>query len=149
MLVLAVHRGDVLSPILWCLVIALLLEALKSLNLFCIGYADDVIVVRGKFINTASSIMTKGLRCVERWCFIEGLSVNPRDSRTAPIWNTGYKCIYLTFFCAKSTFSIFNDCAKTDFRAPISIIKLWNLLLASKYFVLNEISKLNVIKQVP
>ena len=46
------RQGGVLSPILWCLVVDLFLEDLKSLNLFCIGYVDDVIVIRGKFINT-------------------------------------------------------------------------------------------------
>ena len=40
-----------------------LLEDLKSLNLFCIGYASVVVtVVRSKFINIVSSIMTEGFR---------------------------------------------------------------------------------------
>ena len=42
-------QGSVLSSILCCLVIDSLLEDLKSINLFCMGYADDVVnIVRGK-----------------------------------------------------------------------------------------------------
>ena len=38
-------QGGVLSPILWCLVVDLLLEDLKFLSLFCIGCANDVIIM--------------------------------------------------------------------------------------------------------
>ena len=55
----------------------------------------------------------------------------------------------ILLFLRQSTFSIFNKFAKTDFRAPISIIESRIILLASKYFVLNEIGKLNVVKQAP
>ena len=51
-------QGGVLPPILWCSVVNSLLENLKSLNLFCIGYGDNVvIVVRSKFISTISNII--------------------------------------------------------------------------------------------
>ena len=38
-------QGSILPPILWCLVVNSLLENLKSLNIFCIGYAADVDIV--------------------------------------------------------------------------------------------------------
>ena len=77
-----------MSPTLWCLVVNSLLEDLKSLNSFCIGYADDVvIIVRGRFINTISNIVTEGLRCVERGCNKEGLSVNPQKTTMVAFTN--------------------------------------------------------------
>ena len=81
-------QGSVLSPTLWCLVVNSLLEDLKSLNSFCIGYAYDVvIIVRGRFINTISNIVTEGLRCVERGCNKEGLSVNPQKTTMVAFTN--------------------------------------------------------------
>ena len=64
---LVVHKGEgAISPILWCLAVDSLLETLKPLNLFCIDYANDVVIaLRGMFINIISSIMTEGLGCVE------------------------------------------------------------------------------------
>ena len=63
MIVLAVHRGEVLAPTLWLLVDDLLLGNLKSFNLFCIGYVDDdIIVVKVKFKNTIFSIRTDKFR---------------------------------------------------------------------------------------
>ena len=62
----------VLSLILWFLVVDSLLENRKSLNLFCIGYADDdVIMVRVKVIKNICNIITEGLMCAERWCNTE------------------------------------------------------------------------------
>ena len=56
------------------MVLGLLLEDLKSLNLFCIGYADNVVnVIRSKFINTISSIMTGRLRCVQKTLIAENI----------------------------------------------------------------------------
>ena len=61
-------QGSVLSLILRYLAVDSLLKDLKSLNLLCIGYADDVLIMAiGKFIDTISSIITERLRCVERW----------------------------------------------------------------------------------
>ena len=61
---------------------------MKSLNLFCIWYADDVvIVVRGTFINTVCNIMNKGLSYAEKWHNIKGLSVNPQKTTTIAITN--------------------------------------------------------------
>ena len=79
-------QENVLTPIQWRLVVDSLLENLNFLN-FCIGYANDVVVVRNKFINTISSIMTEGLKCVERWCNTEGLSVNPQKTTMVAFTN--------------------------------------------------------------
>ena len=65
------------------MVVDSLLEALNSLNLFCIGYSDDVvIVVKNKFINIIFSIMTEGLGFIERLCNTESLSVNPQNRKS-------------------------------------------------------------------
>ncbi|XP_071043055.1 uncharacterized protein [Parasteatoda tepidariorum] len=70
-------QGGVLSPILWCMFMDSLLVQLANLSIPCVGYADDVIVVRGKYGKTVSEIMNSALLEVSRLCSDSGLSTNP------------------------------------------------------------------------
>ena len=68
-------------PILWCLVVNSLLEALNSLSLFRIEHAyEDIIIVRGEFINSSSSFMTDRFNYAEVWCNTKSLSVSPEKN---------------------------------------------------------------------
>lgn len=76
-------QGGVLSPTLWILVMDVLLKRLHTAGIKAIGYADDLtITCRGKFQNTLSEIMQRGVKIVERWSKEVGLMANPDKSET-------------------------------------------------------------------
>lgn len=93
-------QGGVLSPTLWCCVVDSLLVLLASLGVYCLCYADDVvIVIRGKFGATVSGILNEVLRQVALWCTASGLSANP--AKTSLVAFTNKKVLNLKdiFFC--------------------------------------------------
>jgi hypothetical protein len=55
-------QGDVLSPMLWCLVVDGLLGELNEGGYYAIGYADDIaILINGKFPQTVSKVLQTAL----------------------------------------------------------------------------------------
>jgi len=71
-------EGDVLSPLLWCLVGDELLARLNGGGVFIQGYTDDIcLLVVGKFPNMLSGLKQWALSTIEIWCNEVGLSVNP------------------------------------------------------------------------
>ena len=74
-------QGGVLSPLLWCLVVAELLTRLREGDVYSQGYADDIcLLVVGKFPNTVSGFIQWALHTVELWCDELGLSINPNKT---------------------------------------------------------------------
>jgi len=75
------QQGDVLSPLLWCLVVDDLLARLSGSVVFIQGYAVDICLLAvGKFPNTVSGLMQWALSTVETWCNEVGLSVNSDET---------------------------------------------------------------------
>jgi hypothetical protein len=71
-------QGDVLSPLLWCLVVDELLARFCGGEVYAQGYADDMCLLAvGKFPNTVSELTQWALHTVEAWCSGHGLSINP------------------------------------------------------------------------
>jgi len=69
-------QGEVLSPMLWCLVVDDLITRLSRSGIFIQGYADDIrLPAVGKFPNTVSGLMQWTLSTVEILCNEVGLSV--------------------------------------------------------------------------
>jgi hypothetical protein len=59
-------QGDVLSPLLWCLVVDELITGLNDEGIYAQGYADDICLLAvGKFLNTVSRLMQWALHFVE------------------------------------------------------------------------------------
>ena len=79
-------QGGVLSPLLWSLVIDGLLQETNGVDLYTIGYADDIaVVVTGKFESTIAEVLYNALRRIERWCNSHGLSINPLKTTLLPM----------------------------------------------------------------
>jgi hypothetical protein len=63
------QQGDVLSPLLWCLLLEDLLTRFSGGGVFIEGYADDICLLAvSKFSNTISGLMQSALSTVETWC---------------------------------------------------------------------------------
>jgi hypothetical protein len=74
-------QGEVLSLLLWCLVVNDLLEELQREGFHIYGYADDIaIVVGGRFLSTLRDLMEYALKIINRWCKTKGLVVNPQKT---------------------------------------------------------------------
>ena len=70
-------QGDVLSPLLWCLVVDELLARLSGEGVYAQGYTDAIcLLATGKFPNTISGLIQWALGN-EVWCGELSLSVNP------------------------------------------------------------------------
>jgi len=87
-------QGGVLSPLLWSLVVDELLTKLTQEGYYIQSYADDIaIVVFGKFPNTVTDLMNRGLREINNWCKKEGLGVNPQKTIIVPFTRKNLRCI--------------------------------------------------------
>jgi retron-type reverse transcriptase len=74
-------QGEVLSPLLWCLVVNDLSEELRRQGFHVYGYADYIaIVVGGCFLSTLRDLMEYALKIINRWCKTKGLVVNPQKT---------------------------------------------------------------------
>ncbi len=74
-------QGEVLSPLLWCLVIDSRLLKLNVLGYTVQAYADDLAtVIQGKHLNTVAKVMQGSLRVVDSRCKTKGLSINPEKT---------------------------------------------------------------------
>lgn len=74
-------QGGVLSPFLWLLVMNSILIELRNEGYEVNAYADDlVITITGKFLDTISLLMERGLNILTRWADKCGLSVNPKKT---------------------------------------------------------------------
>ena len=61
-------KGEVLSPLLWNLVVDRLFAVTNDLGFSTFGYADNiVIIVQGKFAHTVREIMQEALNVVVKW----------------------------------------------------------------------------------
>jgi hypothetical protein len=64
----ACPQGDVLSPLLWSLVVDELIGGLNENGYYTLGYADDIaILVSGKFPYTVSELLQVALSMVQQW----------------------------------------------------------------------------------
>jgi len=76
-------QGDVLSPLLWCLV-DVLIARLSGGGIYIQGYADDICLLAvGEILNTVSWLVQLALINVWTWCNDIGLSVNPDKTEFA------------------------------------------------------------------
>jgi hypothetical protein len=73
-------QGGVLSSLLWNLVVDRLLIVTNDLGLSTYGYADDIVIVQGKFAHTVREIMQVALNKVDKWTVKEGLNVSPHKT---------------------------------------------------------------------
>jgi hypothetical protein len=72
-------QGEVLSPLLWSLVVDYLIWGLNSNGYYRVGYADDIaILINGKFPLTVSGVLQKALHRVRQWCERTNLSIQTR-----------------------------------------------------------------------
>ena len=70
-------QGGILSPLLWNTVANQLLNVLSSHKIWCLGYADDIVIaVEGTHINTCVEVSQYALSLIEKWCQANSLSVN-------------------------------------------------------------------------
>jgi hypothetical protein len=60
-------QGGVLSPLLCKLVVDRLLAATNYLGFSTFGYADNIVIVQGKFAHTVREIMQEALNVVVKW----------------------------------------------------------------------------------
>ena len=80
-------QGEVLSPLLWNLVVDRLLAITNDLGFSTFGYADDIITVQGKFAHTVREIMQEALNVVVKWAVKEGLNTSPHKTAIVPFTN--------------------------------------------------------------
>lgn len=87
-----VHKGGVLSSLLWNLVADELLQILDGEGIFAVGYADDfAIFVKGKYEEVLPDLMQRALSKVARWCETKSLGVNPNKTEIV-VFSRKYKC---------------------------------------------------------
>jgi hypothetical protein len=71
-------QGDVLSLLLWCLVVDLIAR-LSVDGVYCQGYVDDICLLAvGKFL---LELMQRVVHTAETWCGSIGLLVNPDETK--------------------------------------------------------------------
>ena len=81
-------QREVLSPLLWNLVVDRLLTIINDLGFSTFGYPDDiVIIVQGKFAHTVREIMQEALNVVVKWAVKEGLNISPHKTAIVPFTN--------------------------------------------------------------
>jgi hypothetical protein len=81
-------QGEVLSPLLWNLVVDRLLTLTNDLGFSTFGYAGDiVIIVQGKFAHTVREIMQKALNVVMKWAVKEALNISTHKTAMVPFTN--------------------------------------------------------------
>jgi hypothetical protein len=62
-------QGEVLSPLLWNMVVDGLLRRLYNAHYQAQGYADDVVLLqKGRFARTLCDNMQGALKCFKSWC---------------------------------------------------------------------------------
>jgi len=72
---------------LWNLVVDRLLAVTNDLGFSTFGYADDIIIVQGKFAHTVREIMQEALNMVVKWAVKEGLNISPHKTAIVPFTN--------------------------------------------------------------
>ena len=84
-------QGGIISPLLWLLVVDELLINLEREGANVIGYADDLaILVRGKFPDILSELISNFLYSAKRWAASKGLGVNA-DKTELVLFTKRYK----------------------------------------------------------
>jgi len=74
-------QGDVLSPLLWCLLVDELLARLNGGGVYTQGYVDDICLLAvGKYPDTVPGLIQWALHTAEMWCDELGLRVNPNKN---------------------------------------------------------------------
>ncbi|XP_020298816.1 uncharacterized protein LOC109863050 [Pseudomyrmex gracilis] len=69
-------QGEILSPLLWCLVVNELLYKLQKTGFLAFGYADVAIIVRSNFLPILKETMGKALKITQDWCQLKRLRAN-------------------------------------------------------------------------
>nr|CAI5842201.1 unnamed protein product [Callosobruchus analis] len=70
-------QGEVLSPLLWTVLVDDLLEELVVRGVGFICYEDDLaILIRGKYEDTISELLQQALNIINSWCRREQMSIN-------------------------------------------------------------------------
>ena len=71
-------QGGILSPLLWNLVANDILQMLTHKHIWCLGYADDIVVaIESASVTTCFEVGQFAISLIEKWCQNMGLSVNP------------------------------------------------------------------------
>jgi hypothetical protein len=80
-------QGEVLSPLLWNLVVDGLLTITNDLGFSTFGYANNIVIVQGKFAHTVGEINQEALNVVFKWALKEGLNISPHQTAIVPFTN--------------------------------------------------------------
>ena len=76
-------QGGILSPLLWNLVMDSLLQLLKAHNVWCIGYADDLVIcVENNTPSITAEVTQHALSIIQKWCKAHHLCVNPKKAES-------------------------------------------------------------------
>ena len=71
-------QGGILSPLLWNLVANEILQMLTHKHIWCLGYADDVVVaIESASVTTCFEMGQFAISLIEKWCQNMGLSGYP------------------------------------------------------------------------
>jgi hypothetical protein len=58
------------------------------------GYADIIIIVKGKFTHTVRELMQEALNVVGKWTAKEGLNISPHKTAIVPLTQYGALALY-------------------------------------------------------
>ncbi len=79
-------QGEVLFPLLGCMVVDSLLQQLNAEGYLKQGYAvDPAMMVTRKHLSTAGELTRRGLRKIDTWCKTEGLT-EPWENRSCTFY---------------------------------------------------------------
>ena len=76
-----------MSPLLWNQVFDRLLAITNDLGYSTFGYAEDIIIVQGKFAHTLREIMQEALNVVVKWAAKESLNISLYKTAILPFTN--------------------------------------------------------------
>ena len=93
-------QGGILSPLLWNNVANQLLNVLSSHKIWCLGYADDlVIAVEGTCINTCVELSQYALSLlIKKWCWANSLGVNAPKTEALLVTKKTQICLPKTLY---------------------------------------------------
>jgi hypothetical protein len=78
-------HGNILSPLMWSLVVDELIGALNGNGYYTLGYADDMLSLSAENFQTLSqSFCRRLLSMVQQWCDMTQLSINPQKTVIVP-----------------------------------------------------------------
>ncbi|KAL7724672.1 hypothetical protein ACLKA6_012330 [Drosophila palustris] len=139
-------QGEVLSPLLWNIVVNQLLCDIEGGGCKIVAYADDVAVVfSGKYPQTLCDLMTAKLKRLDTWAEKCGLGVNP-DKTELVLFSRRYKIPTLVPPKLKNSTLTFSESAR--YLGLVLDRKLnWNLNIQERFWW-PALTKASTIKQL-